>query len=93
VSQSSEFCYNNTFCCFSTSGYCCKRIFRHRLIPETFGHTVVHADRFFSRMKQSKSKFRLRITSANLHDVRIDTSNIKLNVNSLAEQNQAQVSH
>jgi len=28
VSQSSEFCFHNSLCCFSTSVYCCKRIFR-----------------------------------------------------------------
>jgi hypothetical protein len=40
VSQSSEFCRHNTLCCFSTSVYCCKRIFRHQLSPETFGYTL-----------------------------------------------------
>jgi hypothetical protein len=29
VSQSSEFCYNNRLCYFSTSVYCCKHIFRY----------------------------------------------------------------
>jgi hypothetical protein len=29
VSQSSEFCRHNPLCCFSTSVYCCKRIFRY----------------------------------------------------------------
>jgi len=41
VSQSSEFCRHNPLCCFSTSVYCCKRMFRYRLSPETFGYTVV----------------------------------------------------
>jgi hypothetical protein len=41
VSQSSEFCRHNPLCCFSTSVYCCKRIFRYRLNPETFGYTLV----------------------------------------------------
>jgi hypothetical protein len=27
-------------CCFSTSVYCCKRIFHYRLSPETFGYTL-----------------------------------------------------
>jgi len=42
VSQSSEFCRHNPFCCFSTSVYCCKHIFRYRLSPETFGYTLVY---------------------------------------------------
>jgi hypothetical protein len=29
LSQSSEFCHHNPLCCFSTSVYCCKRIFRY----------------------------------------------------------------
>jgi hypothetical protein len=29
VSQSSEFCRHNPLCCFSTSGYCCRGIFRY----------------------------------------------------------------
>jgi hypothetical protein len=41
VSQSSEFCRHNLLCCFSTSFYCCKRIFRYKLSPETFGYTLV----------------------------------------------------
>jgi hypothetical protein len=41
VSQSSEFCRHNPFCCVSTSVYCCKRIFRYRLGPETFGYTLL----------------------------------------------------
>jgi hypothetical protein len=28
-------------CCFSTSGHCCKRIFRYLLSPETFGYSLV----------------------------------------------------
>jgi len=40
VSQSSEFCRHNPLCYFSTSVYCCKRIFRYELSPETFGHTI-----------------------------------------------------
>jgi hypothetical protein len=32
VSQSSEFCCHNPLCCFSTSVYCCKRIFRYDLV-------------------------------------------------------------
>jgi hypothetical protein len=31
-----------SFCCFSMSVYCCKRTFRYRLSPETFGYTVVY---------------------------------------------------
>jgi hypothetical protein len=42
VSQSSEFCRHNPLCCFSTSVYCCKRIFRYLLSPETFGYTLVY---------------------------------------------------
>jgi hypothetical protein len=41
VSQSSDFCRHNPLCCFSTSVYYCKRIFRYRLSPETFGYTLV----------------------------------------------------
>jgi hypothetical protein len=41
VSQSSEFCHHNPLCCFSTSVYCCKRKFRYRLSPKTFGCTLV----------------------------------------------------
>jgi hypothetical protein len=41
VSQSTEFCHHNPLCCFSTSVYCCKRIFCYRLSPETFGYTLV----------------------------------------------------
>jgi hypothetical protein len=41
VSQSSMFCCHNTLCCFSTSVYCSKCIFRYRLSPETFGYTLV----------------------------------------------------
>jgi len=42
VSQSSEFCRHNPFCCFSTSITRSKRIFRYRLSPETFGYTLVY---------------------------------------------------
>jgi hypothetical protein len=38
VSQSSEFCRHNTLCCFLMS-ICC--LFRYRLSPETFGHTLL----------------------------------------------------
>jgi hypothetical protein len=41
MSQSSEFCRHNPLCRFSTTVYCCKRIFRYRLSPETFGYTPV----------------------------------------------------
>jgi hypothetical protein len=41
MSQSGEFYRHNPLCCFSTSVYRCKRIFRHRLSPETFGYTLV----------------------------------------------------
>jgi hypothetical protein len=43
MSQSREFCRHNPLCCFSTSVYCCKRIFRYRLSPETFGYTLVRS--------------------------------------------------
>jgi len=39
VSQPSEFYRHNTLRCFSTSVYCC--LIRYRLIPETFGYTLV----------------------------------------------------
>jgi hypothetical protein len=41
VSQYSEFCHNNIFCCFSTSNTKGNRIFRYRLSPETFEYTLV----------------------------------------------------
>jgi len=42
VSQSSELCRHNTFCCFSTNVFfCCKRIFLYRLNPEIFGYPFV----------------------------------------------------
>jgi hypothetical protein len=41
VSQSSKFCCHNPLCCFLTSVYCCKRMFRYRLSPETFGYTLL----------------------------------------------------
>jgi hypothetical protein len=39
--QCSEFCRHKPLCCFSTSVYCCKRIFRYRRTPETFGYPLV----------------------------------------------------
>jgi hypothetical protein len=42
LSQSSEFWRYNSLCCFLKSVYCCKRIFRYRLGPETFGYTLVY---------------------------------------------------
>jgi hypothetical protein len=42
VSQSSEFSRHNPLCYFSTSVYCCNRIFRYRLSPETFGYTLLY---------------------------------------------------
>jgi hypothetical protein len=47
VSQCSEFCHHNPLCCFSTSVYCCKRIFSYRLSPETFGYTLLYRVRVF----------------------------------------------
>jgi len=44
VSQSSEFCRHNPLCCFSTSSTKGKRIFRYRLLPETFGYTLVRVE-------------------------------------------------
>jgi len=41
VSQSIEFCRHNPLCCFSTSVYGCKLMFRYRLSPETFGYILV----------------------------------------------------
>jgi len=41
VSKSSEFCRHNPLCCFWRIVRCCKRIFRYRLSPETFGYTLV----------------------------------------------------
>jgi hypothetical protein len=36
-----SFVAHNPLYCFSTSVFCCKRIFRYRLSPETFGYTFV----------------------------------------------------
>jgi hypothetical protein len=47
VSQSSEFCRYNPLCCFSTSVYCCKRIFRYdsvRKLFDTSSYIVTVAD-------------------------------------------------
>jgi hypothetical protein len=41
VSQSSEFCRRNPLCCFTTSVYCCKRIFRYRFSLETFEYILI----------------------------------------------------
>jgi hypothetical protein len=50
VSRSSEFCFHNTLCCFSTSVYCCccccrrrrrRRCCLFRFSPETFAYTLV----------------------------------------------------
>jgi len=41
VSQPTDVCRHNHFCCCSTSVYCCKRMFRYRLSPETFEYTLV----------------------------------------------------
>jgi hypothetical protein len=40
LSQSTEVCRHNPFCCFSTSVcyYCC--LFRYRVSPETLGYTL-----------------------------------------------------
>jgi hypothetical protein len=42
VSQSSKSGRHNPLSCFWTSVYCCKRIFRYRLSPETFGYSLVY---------------------------------------------------
>jgi len=42
VTQSSVFCRHNPLCCFSTSVYCCKRIFLYWRTPDIFGYTLVH---------------------------------------------------
>jgi hypothetical protein len=47
IYQSNEFYRHNPLCCFSTSNTKCKRIFRYRLSPETFGYTLVHYRRPF----------------------------------------------
>jgi hypothetical protein len=43
VIQSSESYCHNPLCCFSTSVYFCKHIFRYRLSLETFEYTLVPA--------------------------------------------------
>jgi hypothetical protein len=42
VGQCSEFCRHNPLCCFTTSVYYCKYVFRYRLSPETFGYILVY---------------------------------------------------
>jgi len=59
VSQSSEFCLQNPLCCFSTSVYCCKRIFRYRLSADTFGYTLVFVVWCF--MKRANLTFLINI--------------------------------
>jgi len=59
VSQSSEFCRNNHSCYFSASVCCCKRIFRYRLSPETFGYTLVIG---FSMSRRWKEIYTLETT-------------------------------
>jgi hypothetical protein len=56
MSQSSEFCRHNSLCCFSTSVYCCKLIFRYRFSPETFGYTLVRVSTF-NKNSNPKPKF------------------------------------
>jgi hypothetical protein len=51
VSQSSERCRHNPFCCFSTSVYCCKRIFHYQLSPETLVYTIVQDFIQYSSLK------------------------------------------
>jgi hypothetical protein len=55
MSHSREFCRHNTLCCLSTSVYCCKRIFRYRLSPETSGYTLVHCIQWESEALSSVS--------------------------------------
>jgi hypothetical protein len=66
VSQPSEFCRHNPLCCFSTSVYCCERIFRYRLSPETFRCTLVYAigppSQSFQTSPQSAHSAWLKIT-------------------------------
>jgi hypothetical protein len=46
-----------TLCvCFSTSVYCCKRIFRYRISPETFGYTHVCAHFVYLNLQQTTWK-------------------------------------
>jgi len=42
VSQSSEFCHRNPFCCFSTSNVNGEHMFRNRLSPGTCGYTLIY---------------------------------------------------
>jgi hypothetical protein len=64
-----------------------------RNLASAFGSTYT-CEQAFSRMKQKKSKFHSRISDVHLHDVmRTGISKMEPNVNSLAEQRQAQVSH
>jgi len=41
VSQYNEFCRRKPLCCSRTRVYCCCRLFRYHLSPETFGYTIV----------------------------------------------------
>jgi hypothetical protein len=67
VSQSSEFCRHNPLCCFLTSVYCCKRIFRYRLSPETFGYTLVHTFLEQDSNPRSQCSSGLRPATLNLY--------------------------
>jgi hypothetical protein len=70
VSQSSEFCCHSLLCCFSTSVYCCKRIFRYQLNPETFGYTLVLESRFMDNSSKRIIKVSqgLRIEAASFEN-------------------------
>jgi hypothetical protein len=63
VSQSSEFCHHNPLCCFSTSLYCCKRIFHYLFSPETFGYTLVAAPQDSQFYRQSAGEVLTTATS------------------------------
>jgi hypothetical protein len=66
ASQSSEFCRHNTLCCFSTSVYCCKRIFRYRFSPETFGYSHVCPRGHVTYTKYSSTSVRTKFWTENL---------------------------
>jgi hypothetical protein len=57
-----------------------------------FGSTFI-CEHTFSRMKQTKTGARFRLTDENLHSLRLQVSDFTPNITELAVKYQAQVSH
>jgi hypothetical protein len=66
VSQYSEFCRHNPLCGFSTGVYCCKGIFRYRLSPETFGHTLLIDSHHGMACPQERDDLQIREVPTNI---------------------------